>query len=143
MKSYAKIGSARQVPHSKLRYSVVVPPFMADHFCCFSKISIQQITFFPKPNFCKTDIRKPWLRESKAFSISIVTRKPTILNQPLISVMSEIKTFSNCFLHKQFVMKKLMQTQQFIICLKQLQTKSLCQYFRTKLNISPSNGTLL
>ena len=61
--------------------------------------------FFTKPSFFKTEIRKLWSRESKAFSILIVTRKPVILNQPLISIMSEtdlpsspitlqIKTFS-------------------------------------------------
>ena len=45
---------------------------------------------FLKPNFFKTELRKLWLRKSKTFSMSIVTRNPAILNQPLIPVMSEI-----------------------------------------------------
>ena len=36
------------------------------------------------------EIRKLLSRVSKAFSISIVTRKPVILNQPLISIMPKI-----------------------------------------------------
>ena len=31
-----------------------------------------------------------WSRESNAFSISVATTRPVILNQPLISIMSEI-----------------------------------------------------
>ena len=77
--------------------------------------------FFPKPNFFKTEIRKLWSRESEAFLIFIVTRKPVILKQPLISVMSEITlplSPINLFLHKQSVAKKLKYAKQFLICLK-------------------------
>ena len=90
MKRYAETGSLWGAPLSRLKYWVVVPPFMKHDCWSFNKISIQVMKFFPKPNFFKTEIRKLRSRESKAFSISIVTRKPVILKQPLISIMSEI-----------------------------------------------------
>ena len=48
------------------------------------------IKFLPNSNFLKTELRKSSSRESKAISVSIVTRNPPILNQSLISIMSEI-----------------------------------------------------
>ena len=47
------------------------------------------------------ELTKPWSRESNALSISIVTRNLSILNQPLISIMSEIN-----LQQKQFVVRK-------------------------------------
>ena len=63
--------------------------------------------FLPNSNFLETELRKSWLRESKAFSISIVTRNPS--NQSLISIMSEINLPLSPiypFLHMEFVVRK-------------------------------------
>ena len=46
--------------------------------------------FFPQTKLFQDGNKKAMVRESKAFTISIVTRKPVILNQLLISIMSEI-----------------------------------------------------
>ena len=81
------------------------------------------IKLLPNPNILKAEPGKSWSRESKAFSISIVTRNPSIFNQSLISVMSEINvTLSslNLFFHKQFVVRKLTLAKQLLIFLKQL-----------------------
>ena len=42
--------------------------------CLYNNILIQSMKFSPNPNFFKTDIKKLWSSESKAFSISFATR---------------------------------------------------------------------
>lgn len=59
------------------------------------------IKVLSNPNFMQMELTKPWSRESNAFSISIVTRNLSILNQPLITIMSEIN-----LQQKQFVVRK-------------------------------------
>ena len=90
MKSYAALGSPWRTPLSRLKYWVVVAPFITHDCWYFKKSSVQVIKFFPKQNFFQTEIRKLWSGESKTFSISMITRNSIILKQPLISIMSEI-----------------------------------------------------
>ena len=59
------------------------------------------IKVLSNPNFMQMELTKPWSRESNAFSISIVTRNLSILNQPLITIMSEIN-----LQQKEFVARK-------------------------------------
>ena len=68
MKRYAEAGSPWRASLSSLNYWVVVPPFMPHDCWSCNKISIKVMKVFPKPNFFKTEIRKLWSRESKAFS---------------------------------------------------------------------------
>ena len=69
------------------------------------------IKYLPDSNSLKTEIRKSWPRESKAFSTSIVTRNPSLFNKSLISFMLQINLplppTNLFFLHKEFVERKL------------------------------------
>ena len=80
MERYAETGSPWREPLSMLKYCVVVLAFITDDRWSINNISIQMIIFFPKPDIFKTEIRKIWSRKPKDFSISIVTRKPVLLN---------------------------------------------------------------
>ena len=51
--------------------------------------SIELIKLVAKP-FLSTARRKQWFNEPKAFSISIVTKKPSILKTSLTSMISDI-----------------------------------------------------
>ena len=44
----------------------------------------------PKPNFSNVVSKKLWFKESKAFSISVVTKQPLVLNFSVTSSKSEI-----------------------------------------------------
>ena len=93
----------------------IILSFITHESSSFNKISIHVITFLPNPNFLKTKLRKSWSREPKAFSISIVTRNPSIFNQSLISIKSEINlplSPIDLFLLKQFVVRKVTLAKQ-------------------------------
>ena len=53
IKRYSETGSPWQVSLSKLKYWVVVPPFMTHDCWSFNKISIQVIIFFENQNFLR------------------------------------------------------------------------------------------
>ena len=52
--------------------------------------SIQLIKLVSKPSFSSPARRKDWFNESKDFSISIVTKKPSILKRLLASMISDV-----------------------------------------------------
>ena len=81
----AEIGSPWLASRSSINYFVVLLPLMTHDSWSFSKIITHKIKFWPKPYFYKVEIRKLWSIESKAFPMSIVTKKPSIC---LISVIS-------------------------------------------------------
>ena len=70
----ADTGSPCQAPSSSLKHFVVTPPFITHDSCSFKNILIQSMKLVPKPNFYNAVIKKLWPKESKAFSISIVTK---------------------------------------------------------------------
>ena len=90
MKKYAEIGSPWLMPLSKLKYWVVVQPYITNESLFLIKIYVHEIDSLTNLNFFNTELRKSFPRESKAFSISIVTRNIPVLNLSMISVMSEI-----------------------------------------------------
>ena len=121
MKRYAEIGSSWQAPLSRLKYWVVLPPFITQESWSFNKISVHVIKLLPNPHFRKTELAKSWSRESKAFSISIVTRNPSLnTNHWFQWCQTLIYHFLQqiCFLHKQFVLGKLTLAKQLLIFLK-------------------------
>ena len=83
-------GSPSGARLTKLKHWVVAPQFITHDSWSFNQISIYVIKFLPYPNFVKMELRKLFSKESKAVSISIASRNPLILNQSLISTMSEI-----------------------------------------------------
>ena len=87
---YADIGSPCLVPLSSLKYCVVKPPLITQDSWLLSKTLIHFKKFFPKPYFSNTEIRKAWLTESNAFSISMVSKIPFSLDRSVISKMSEM-----------------------------------------------------
>ena len=99
----------------------IVSTYITHNCWCFNKISLQVIKYFPNRIFFNTELRKVWLRESKAYSIFIVARTFSISNQSVISIVLKINPLLfplNLFYVKAFVMKIL--TLQLLICWTQL-----------------------
>ena len=65
MKRHMEIGLLWRAPLSKLKYWVVVPPFITNKSWTFDEISIHVIS----TNFRKTKLRKPWSMGSKVLFI--------------------------------------------------------------------------
>lgn len=104
-------------------YYWIVSAYITHNCWCFNKISLQVIKYFPNRIFFNTELRKVWLRESKAYSIFIVARTFSISNQSLISIVFKINPLLfpiNLFYVKAFVMKILTWPKQLLICWKQL-----------------------
>ena len=87
---YAELGSPCLFPLSNLQYGVVLPPFVTHDSGFFIKICIHFRKSLPKPIFFNTHIKKEWLIESKAFSISTVINIPSISKELVISRTSNI-----------------------------------------------------
>ena len=84
---YAEIGSPWRVPLSRLENFVVMPPFTMQDPWFLTRIWIYFRKHSPKPYFCKTGDQKEWSNESKAFSISTVTRNPFFFK--ILAVLSK------------------------------------------------------
>ena len=69
-------GSPCHAPFSSLKYFVVIPPFITQDSWSFKNIFMQSIKVLLNPNFPRALIRKVWLSESKAFSMSVFTKYP-------------------------------------------------------------------
>ena len=88
---YADTGSPCLVPLSSLKYCVVKPPLITQDSWLFNNTLIHFKKFCPKTYLSLlTEIRKTWLTESNAFSISIVSKIPFNLDMSVISKISEI-----------------------------------------------------
>ena len=73
--------------YSDLKYFVVFPLFMMQDF---TVVLIQLTKSILNPYFWRVFNKKQWLTKSNAFSISIVTRKPSNLSLFAIPKMSKI-----------------------------------------------------
>ena len=88
------MGSPCRVFLPSLKYFEVFPPLMTHDSWLFSNTFIHSISSFPIPIFPSIVIYsfivflKWWLTESKAISISFVTKKPSLFKTSLISDIS-------------------------------------------------------
>ena len=85
-----RLGLFCLVPVSNLRYGVVLPPLITHDSGFFIKICIHFRNSLPNPNFFNTNIKKQWLIESKAFSVSTVINNLSMLKILVISRTSDI-----------------------------------------------------
>ena len=67
IKRYAEIGSPWRAPYSKLKYWVVVPPFITHESWSFNKISVHVINFLPNPKFPQDGTNKIMVNRVKSF----------------------------------------------------------------------------
>ena len=88
MKRNAEIGSPWRALLSRLKNFVVMPPFTTQNSWFLIRIWIHFRKRSPKPYFCKTANKKEWSTESKAFSISTVTRNPFLFKILAVSSAS-------------------------------------------------------
>ena len=90
IKIYTELGSNCLVPLSNLKYGVVLAPLITLDSEFLIKICIHFLKLLPKPNFFNTHIKKEWLMESKAFSISTVINNPSVSKKLVILRTSDI-----------------------------------------------------
>ena len=90
IKRHADIGSPWRAPFFNVKYWVANPPFITQDCWSFNNIFILVIKLSPKPIFFKIYNKKPWSKESKAFSRSIITKNSGIYSLPQISMMPDI-----------------------------------------------------
>ena len=78
------------VPLSSLKYFEVFPPLMTHDSWLFSNNFIHSISSLPKPILSNIAIKKWWIIEWNAFSISTMTKKPSLFKTELSSRRSDI-----------------------------------------------------
>ena len=97
IKRYADIGSPWRAPFFNAKYWVANPPFIARDFWSFNYTFIHVIKLSGKRIFFKTLNKKPWSKDSKAFSRPIVIKTPGIFPLPQISMMHRFSTYAVWF----------------------------------------------
>ena len=65
-------------PFASRNFFVLVPPLRTHDSWFLDKIFTHEMKLLPKPYFSKAEIKKLWSNETNAFSMFIVTKRPSI-----------------------------------------------------------------